>query len=328
MKHTVTDLNDMNEPVMFSNSILGNFCFETFFGELEVQTSQYVDSNEQPELLHTTQTIEPHCNIIEDCIKLDTSKCTDVVSSSCDFSLELTNPNIWTLYFDGSRNKEGAGVGCLLIDPRGNKTMIACHLEFECTNNVAEYEALVQGLKKALDLRIKCIMVFRDSQIVARQVRNSINCTSNHLKNYQREVWDLINKFEAFDIKSIPHTMNFEADMLANAASNLCPSDDFSHNIFSVEFIYRPSIPDNITDWRVFEDDEQIINFLHSEDTFKRLVIDDEQHEALLQASASEEKPEHSNTMPKNIVRLEKLFDLQNKFKRSTNKDKQLILTV
>ena len=125
---------------------------------------------------------------------------------------------------------------------------ITCHLEFECTNNVAEYEALVQGLKKALDLNIKCIEVFEDSQIVTHQVRN---CTSNHLKNYQREVWDLMNKFKAFHIKSIPRTLNFEADMLANAASNLFPSDDFSHNKFYVELIYRSSIPNNITNWSV-----------------------------------------------------------------------------
>ena len=98
--------------------------------------------------------------------------------------------------------------------------------------------------------------------------------------------------------------------MLANASSNLCPSDDFSHDKFSVELIYRPSISDNITNWRVFEDDEQIINFLHSKDTFKGLVIDDEQHESLLKASNLEEKPEHSNGMPKNIIRLEKLFKL------------------
>ena len=38
-----------------------------------------------------------------------------------------------------------------------------------------------------------------------------------------------MNKFKAFNIKSIPRTLNHEADMLANAASNLCPSDDFSH---------------------------------------------------------------------------------------------------
>ena len=147
-----TDLNYPNELVMFSNSILGNFFFETFFEELEVEKYTYADSNEQSELLHKTQIVEPHCNRVKDCIKLDSNNCTYVVSRSCDFSLELTNPNIWTLYFDGSRNKEGASIGCLLIDPHGNKTMIACHLEFKCTNNVVEYEAVLQGLKKELDL--------------------------------------------------------------------------------------------------------------------------------------------------------------------------------
>ena len=119
-----------------------------------------------------------------------------------------------------------------------------------------------------------------------------------------------MNKFEAFNIKSIPRTLNHEDDMLANVTSNVCPSDDFSHNNFFVELIYWLSIPDNITNWRVFEDDEQIISFFHSEDTFKGSIIEYEQHEALLQASTSQEKPEHSNIMPKNIVRLEKLFDL------------------
>lgn len=46
MKHTITDLNDLNELVMFSNLVLGNLFFETFFGELEEETSQYTDSNE------------------------------------------------------------------------------------------------------------------------------------------------------------------------------------------------------------------------------------------------------------------------------------------
>ena len=87
MKHIVTDLNDLNEPVMFYNLILGNFCFAKFFGDLEAETSQYANSNEQSELLHTTQIVKPHCNIVKDCIKLDTNNCTYVVSSSCDFSL-------------------------------------------------------------------------------------------------------------------------------------------------------------------------------------------------------------------------------------------------
>ena len=104
--------------------------------------------------------------------------------------------------------------------------------------------------------------------------------------------------------------MNSEANMLDNVSFNLCSSDDFSHDKFSVELIYRLLIPDNITNWRVFKDDEQIINFLHLEDTFKGSVIDDEHHESLFQALALEENHEHSNKMPKKIVRLEKLFDL------------------
>ena len=115
-----------------------------------------------------------------------------------------------------------------------------------------------------------------------------------------------MHKFQAFIIQSIPCSLNSEAYMLANVASNLCPSNDFSHDKFSVELIYMTLILDNITNWRIFEDDEQIINFLHSEDTFKGSVIDDEQHEALLQDLASKDNLEYSNVMLEHIIRLEK----------------------
>ena len=46
--------------------------------------------------------------------------------------------------------------------------MLACRLEFDCMNNVVEYKALVQGLRMTLDLQIKCIEVFGDSQVDIR----------------------------------------------------------------------------------------------------------------------------------------------------------------
>jgi ribonuclease HI len=67
------------------------------------------------------------------------------------------------LFFDGSKSLEGVGVGCILKDPNGKKILIACKLEFQCTNNTAEYEALLQGLRKAIDLGAKKIKVFSDS---------------------------------------------------------------------------------------------------------------------------------------------------------------------
>lgn len=92
MKHTVTDLNNTNEPVMFSNSILGNFYFDTLFGELEVELSPLVNSDKQYELLHTTQIVTPHCTIVDSCTKVDSNNCTKVDSNTCiDVSSSSTN---------------------------------------------------------------------------------------------------------------------------------------------------------------------------------------------------------------------------------------------
>ena len=52
----------------------------------------------------------------------------------------------WTLFFYGSKSNDCVGTGCVLIDPKGIKMMISYWLEFECTNNIANNKALVQGL--------------------------------------------------------------------------------------------------------------------------------------------------------------------------------------
>jgi len=70
------------------------------------------------------------------------------------------------LYFDGSKSNDSARAGCILVSPEGEKTMLSCRLEFECTNNIAEYEALIQGLYKEISLDVKYLKVFGDSEIV------------------------------------------------------------------------------------------------------------------------------------------------------------------
>lgn len=54
MKYTLTDLNDANEPIIFSNSRLGNYCFDYFFGNLIVDSSPFIDMRNQYEILHST----------------------------------------------------------------------------------------------------------------------------------------------------------------------------------------------------------------------------------------------------------------------------------
>ena len=72
-----------------------------------------------------------------------------------------------------------------MVNPKKNKTLVACRLEFECTNNVAEYEALIQGLKKSIDLGVKDLKVYEYYEIIVKQVRNLIHCISNRLTRYQ-----------------------------------------------------------------------------------------------------------------------------------------------
>jgi hypothetical protein len=141
----------------------------TFFGNFMAETSIITDLEQQSKIVTCTQ-----------------SASLPNVPNMAD------EAHIWALYFDGSKSKEGAGAGCVLIDPIGNKTLIACQLEFECTNNTAEYEALLQGLKKAVDMNVENLMVFGDLEIVVRQVINSIHYLSQHLKSYQAKVWNLM----------------------------------------------------------------------------------------------------------------------------------------
>ena len=91
-----------------------------------------------------------------------------------------------------------------------------------------------------------------------------------------------MQNFSAFNINSIPRLSNSKAYLLANVASKLFPAEGLSPNAFSIELLFKPSIPDNITNWRVFDDDQQIINFLHMKDTFQGVVIDEGIHDEKL----------------------------------------------
>jgi hypothetical protein len=135
-----------------------------------------------------------------------------------------------------------------------------------------------------------------------------------------------MNTFYAFNIKSIPRLNNSEADLLANVASKLFLVERLSLNAFSVELFLRPSVPDNITNWRVFNDDQQIISFLHMEETFQGTVIDECTHDDNLRdftvipdPRCPESSSDMVNSIPKFVVRLEKIYDFQDKFKKSVN---------
>jgi ribonuclease HI len=133
--------------------------------------------------------------------------------------------------------QEGSRAGCILIDPKGKQNFLSYGLEFECTNNTVEYESMIQGINKTIELNVKELKVFRDSEIIVRQVRKTIHCNSPHLRNYQHEVHRLIENFEAFNITVIPRKKNTLADSLDTTASSLSPLEDYEASQFTVEIL-------------------------------------------------------------------------------------------
>ena len=76
----------------------------------------------------------------------------------------------WNTYFDGASNALGRGVGAVLISPKGNHCPFTTKLSFDCTNNVAEYEACMLGLQAVIEKKIKSLNVYADSALIICQL--------------------------------------------------------------------------------------------------------------------------------------------------------------
>jgi hypothetical protein len=129
-------------------------------------------------------------------------------------------------------------------------------------------------MRAAKGMGIKEIEIFGDVELIIQQVRNAYNANNPRLRNYRNEVWDLMdNFFLAFNISFIPRGENTLADSLAvSSSSHKVPLSPMVKN--DVEIKYRPSVPNNVKHWKVFEDDLEIERFLQSVDEFPALHID------------------------------------------------------
>ncbi|KAL1333382.1 hypothetical protein AAHE18_11G096500 [Arachis hypogaea] len=100
----------------------------------------------------------------------------------------------WKLYFDGSRHKGGVGIGILIISPSGEPSKFLFELNYSCSNNEAEYEALIMGLELLLERGVKNVKIFRDSQLVVRQVSLEYRCVSENLRKYFNVATELLKR--------------------------------------------------------------------------------------------------------------------------------------
>jgi ribonuclease HI len=128
-------------------------------------------------------------------------------------------PELWTMYFDGSLMKTGAGAGLLFISPLGKHPRYVLHLHFPTSNNMAEYEALVNGLRIAIELGVWRLDAHGDSQLVIDQVMKNSHCRDQKMEAYCDEVRRLEDKFYGLELNHIARRYNETADELAKIAS-------------------------------------------------------------------------------------------------------------
>jgi ribonuclease HI len=138
--------------------------------------------------------------------------------------------------------KTGAGAGLLFVSPLGEHMRYAVRLHFPASNNMAEYEALLCGLKIAIELGVKRLDVRGDSQLVIDQVMKNASCHDDKMEAYCKAVRALEDKLYGIELNHVPRRYNEEADELAKIASGriTVPPNVFARDIAQPSVVFEP----------------------------------------------------------------------------------------
>jgi ribonuclease HI len=132
--------------------------------------------------------------------------------------------SVWTMYFDGSKRVQGAGAGVVLISPQGDKLKYVLQMSFpQASNNEAEYEALLHGMKMAKACGATRLKIFGDSNLVVQQVMNKYDAISDNMTAYRNLYYYLEGTFDGCEVSHVSRASNEEAGNLANIGSQCLP---------------------------------------------------------------------------------------------------------
>ena len=99
------------------------------------------------------------------------------------------------MYFDGSLNIDGIGAGVLFVSPSKEQLRYVLRIYFPASNNAAEYEACLHGLRIAVELGVKLLYIYGDSALVINQLNKDWDTTSEKMDAYCKSIRKLEGKF-------------------------------------------------------------------------------------------------------------------------------------
>ncbi|GKC51066.1 reverse transcriptase domain-containing protein [Tanacetum coccineum] len=125
----------------------------------------------------------------------------------------------WKLFTNGAVISDGSGPGLMLIDPEGKEYTYALHFGFETTNNEAEYEALLVGLRLSKEMEITSLAIFIDSQLLVNQIKGTYAVKQPTIREYLQKTKEALKGFDSYTIEHIRRNQNKKADALSKLAS-------------------------------------------------------------------------------------------------------------
>ncbi|KAK1683076.1 hypothetical protein QYE76_043924 [Lolium multiflorum] len=126
----------------------------------------------------------------------------------------------WKMHFDGSKLKEGLGAGVVLTSPKGDHLRYVLQVHFRASNNIAEYEALIHGLKVAKEIGALRIICYGDSDLVVQQCSGDWDAKDANMASYRFHVQKIAGFFEGCEFHHVPRAENEAADTLSKLGSS------------------------------------------------------------------------------------------------------------
>ncbi|XP_075107008.1 uncharacterized protein LOC142179991 [Nicotiana tabacum] len=147
----------------------------------------------------------------------------------------------WRMFFDEAANFKGVGIGAVLVLETDQHYPISAKLMFPCTNNMAEYEACLLGLRLVIDLNIQEILLIGDSDLLIHQVLGEWATKNSKILPYLHCVQDLIKRFVKILFKHVPRTQNEFADALATLSSMIQHPDKNYIDSIPIDICKQPA---------------------------------------------------------------------------------------